>query len=339
MKETKRPVFLKKGDIIDLVAPSFGCTTEPYLTRLEIAKKQFQKRGFIVRDGPNIYKEEGAAASATPKERADELMEAFKSDSSLVLSVGGGETMCEMLPFLDFSYLKTLKPKWFMGFSDNTNLTLPLLTLLGWESVYGPCASSFFQKKWRLSELDAYRMLSGERHFEGYPKWSISRRNINNPLRSFTLSQPKIIIPHNWKNGESVEGVLIGGCLDCIITLMGTRFDKCVEFIKNQKQGVIWYIEACDLNVLSLRRAYFEMKEADYFLNTKAIIIGRPLLAREEIMGIDRFKAATDILGELNIPILMDIDLGHLSPSLPIRNGTLASVCYKQGNIFIDYLN
>lgn len=339
MHQIKRPSFLKEGETIDLVAPSFGCTTEPYLTRLDEAEKQFRKKGFRIHEGANVHKDEGLAGSASPEERAQELMTAFESDSSLVLSVGGGETMCELLPFFDFEHLKTLAPKWFMGFSDNTNLTLPLLTIAGWESVYGPCAPSFFQRKWRLSELDAYRLLLGEKHFEGYQKWSVSRRNEKKPLRTYNLSQPKIIVPHNWEEGQSIGGILIGGCLDCIVNLIGTRFDACADFVKSQPQGVIWYLEACDLNVLSLRRAYFELREAGYFENTNAILIGRPLSGRTEIMGIDRFEAVIGILGQLGIPILMDVDLGHLPPSMPIRNGALANVSYLCGNLHIDYLD
>ena len=44
MKEIK---YLKKGDTISLVAPSFGCTTEPYLTRLDVAISNLKDDGFI----------------------------------------------------------------------------------------------------------------------------------------------------------------------------------------------------------------------------------------------------------------------------------------------------
>ena len=35
-------------------------------------------------------------------------MDAYKSDSSLILSVGGGELMNEILPFIDFKKIKEL---------------------------------------------------------------------------------------------------------------------------------------------------------------------------------------------------------------------------------------
>ena len=332
----RQPPFLSKGDEIRLVAPSFGCVIEPYLTRLDVSIARFKKEGFLISEGRNVRLSEGVASSASPKERAKEIEEAFASDASLILSVGGGEVMCEMLPYLDFEKIAKGKPKWFMGFSDNTNLTYLLATLCDTMSIYGPCAPSFFQKKWRLSEEDAMALLQGQKRFEGYPKYSISRKNEAHPLWGYRLSQPKVITPYLYK--KPMEGILLGGCLDCLVNLCGTRFDKTKEFIAAHPEGIIWYLESCDLNALSLRRAYFELKEAGWFDNAKGFLIGRALSGREEILGVDRFNAAIDMLGDLNVPILLDVDLGHLSPSMPIKNGAKAVASLVEGNLIIDYL-
>ena len=332
----KQPQFLTKGDTIYLVAPSFGCVTEPYMTRLRVAIDNFRRLGYQVVEGPNIWRADGVACSASGPERAQEIHDAFASDAKLILSVGGGETMCEMLPYLDFEALGAAEAKWFMGFSDNTNLTFLLTTLCDTMSVYGSCAPSFFSRKFRLSELDAMELLLGKMHFEGYPKWSISKRNEEHPLWGYRLSQPKVIVPHQY--GGPMEGVLLGGCLDCLVNLCGTRYDKVKEFNARHPEGVIWFLESCDLNVLALRRAYFELREAGWFDNAKGFLLGRALSGREEILGVDRFNAAIDMLGELGAPILMDVDLGHLPPSMPIKTGAKARVSFELGNLIIDYL-
>ncbi|MBE6126639.1 MAG: LD-carboxypeptidase [Erysipelotrichaceae bacterium] len=332
----RQPKFLKDGDLITLVAPSFGCVIEPYLTRLDVSIARLRKAGYRVEEGPNIRRADGVACSASGEERAKEIQDAFASEAKLILSVGGGETMCEMLPYLDFEALKKGEPKWFMGFSDNTNLTFLLPTLANMMAIYGPCAGQFFQKKWRLSEKDAMRMLHGETHFEGYPKWSISRRNEEHPLWGYRLSQPKIIVSHQYEG--PFEGTLLGGCLDCLANLCGTRFDQVKKWNRDHPEGTIWFLEACDLNALAIRRAYFELREAGWFDNAKGFLIGRALSGREEILGVDRFNAATDMLGGLGVPILMDVDLGHLSPSMPIKTGAKAKVSYENENLIIDYL-
>ena len=138
------PSPLRKGDRIDFVAPSFGVTTEPYATRFEASLRHFEKLGYELNVCPNVYKNEGIAGSASPEERGKEINEAFASPSKAVISVGGGETMIEILPFVDFDLIARLEPKFFMGYSDNTNLTFLLPTLCDTVSIYGPHAGSFY---------------------------------------------------------------------------------------------------------------------------------------------------------------------------------------------------
>ena len=62
------------------------------------------------------------------------------------------------------------------------------------------------------------------------------------------------------------QGRLLGGCMDILVNLLGTRFDRTTEFIEKYKEdGIIWFLEACDLNVFSIRRAMWQMEEAGWF--------------------------------------------------------------------------
>lgn len=55
-------------------------------------------------------------------------------------------------------------------------------------------------------------------------------------------------------------------------------FDKTKDFIERYKEdGIIWFLEACDLNVFSIRRAMWQMEQAGWFEHVKAFLIGRPL--------------------------------------------------------------
>ena len=331
----KEPAPLKPGATIALVAPSFGCTIEPYSTRLDASIARLKRHGFSIREGKNIRRNDGVCASAPAKERAAEIMAAFASDADLVASVGGGELMSEILPYLGFEAIKKGAPKWFMGFSDNTNLTFLLTILSDLVTVYGPNFPAFYEKKWRNSEKDAIALLEGQRHFEGYPKWAKGKSNKAHPLWGYRLTQKKIITPHEYK--RPVKGIMLGGCLDCLIALCGTKYDKVKEFIKVHDLPVIWYLEACDLNPLALRRAYYQLREAGWFDTAGLFLLGRPYSAMEELLGVDRFSAAIDILGPLGKPILIDVDLGHFAPSMPIKNGAVATCKFEQENLIIDY--
>ena len=123
------PCFLSKGDTIGLVAPSFGVSGYPYYDRYVNAKKKFEELGYKIKECPSIYNLE-KASSNLPEVRAKEFMDMYLDEEvDFLYSVAGGEIMMEILPYLDFEKLSNSKPKWFQGYSDNTNLTLTLNTL------------------------------------------------------------------------------------------------------------------------------------------------------------------------------------------------------------------
>ena len=102
-------------------------------------------------------------------------------------------------------------------------------------------------------------------------------------------------------------------------------------------QGVVWFLEACDLNVMAIRRALWNLDRAGWFVNTKGFIIGRPLAGwKQEMMGLDQYNAVTGILGKYNVPIVMDADVGHLAPAMTLISGAGVSVSAGE-NISIDY--
>src|SRR5699024_10408965 len=138
------PQFLKENGTIGFVAPSFGCNIEPYRTAFEHAKEIWSGMGYVLQIGPNCYEGRGFGISNTQELCAQELMEFYQSQKNdCLISCGGGELMCEILGHLDFEALKQAEPKWYMGYSDNTNFTFLLTTLCDTASIYGPCAAAF----------------------------------------------------------------------------------------------------------------------------------------------------------------------------------------------------
>ena len=334
MHMSRTPPYLQSGDTISLVAPSFGCTTEPYLTRLGAAIKRLQKAGYKIKIGENVYRNDGVCASASPQERVDEFMKAYLDpESKLVLSVGGGEFMIEMLPLIDFERIKNASPKWFMGFSDNANLTFPLTILSDIKTVYGPNAPSFYEKPFRSSAKDSLAMLSGEKHFIDYPKWTFGTKKTDPILWRPRYNRERIIVPHNYV--APVEGTLLGGCMDSLVNMLGLKYVDVSKYLDEHPEGIIWYFEACDLNALAIRRGLFQLREAGWFKNAKMFIFGRPYSARFPILGVDRYSAATDVLP--NVPMLFDVALGHIGPSLPMLNGAFCRVSYEDGYLVMDY--
>lgn len=355
------PECLKEGGVIGFVAPSFGCNTEPYKSAFQNALKKFTSLGYGVELGPNCYKGDGIGISSTPESCGQELMESYCSDGNdCLISCGGGELMCETMSFVDFERIRSAKPKWFMGFSDNTNMTYLLATLCDTAAIYAPCAPAFGMEPWHPAIQDAFDLLTGKidtvRGYDGWERESL--KSEENPLAPYHITEERKIkffvgnveaqkkkkAANDFakaKNSDGCEagenglpaqkltfsGRLIGGCMDCLVNLLGTRFDHTAAFLEKYKEdGFIWFLESCDLNVFAIRRAMWQMEEAGWFRYVKGFLIGRPLCFGQEMMGLDAYRAVLQVAGSKNVPVIMDVDLGHLPPMMPLIVGSYASV-------------
>lgn len=150
------PENLKKNDTIGFVAPSFGAFIEPYHSAFLNALKKFEAAGYRTECGPNAFAGEGVGISNTPEKCGAELTDFYsRDDLGALIAVGGGELMCETMDHVDFGKIRTAKPKWYMGFSDNTNFTFLLPTLCDTAAIYGPHAPTFGQQPWHESLYDA----------------------------------------------------------------------------------------------------------------------------------------------------------------------------------------
>ena len=336
------PEFLKENGKIGFVAPSFGAAIEPYYSRFNNAQKIFSNKGYTCVLGPNCYESSGIGKSNTPEKCAAEINDFFTSGNcDVIISCGGGETMCEDLPYIDFEAIKKAEPKWYMGYSDNTNLTFTLPTLCDTAAIYGPCAGTFGMETWHESVSDAFELLQGRKlQMNSYPLWELDDTDSENPLAPYNTTEPfamRIYSPKD-ENRAAFSGRLIGGCLDCLEILCGTRFDKAAEFgEKYAEDGIIWFLEACDLAPMGIRRALWQLDNAGWFKNVKGFLIGRPMLMVADGMGLDRFTAVSGILEKYAVPILFDIDIGHLPPMMPIISGAMADIRAESNRLSIEY--
>ena len=332
-----KPEFLKKGATIGLCAPSFGCATSPYVERYLNAVKTFKKLGYKIIEGKNVTSYDDMA-SAPAEERAKEFMELMLNEEvDFIFSVGGGEIMCQILPYIDFDKIKKLKKKkFFMGYSDNTCLTFTLPIFADTPAIYGECFGTFGVKSWDKSLKDAYNLITGKELIQHpYPKCADPFEHNDNPLK-----RSKYKNKTSWKRYESNEpitfkGTLIGGCLDLLSLFCGTPYGNISSYLESSKDGFVWFLESCELNILSQKRAYWQLKNAGWFKNCKGILIGRPMV-KNEMFGHTHVDMI-DELKDLNIPILYDIDVGHVSPSLTLISGANVEVHYesKQKNCYI----
>ena len=330
--------FLRKEGSIGFIAPAFGCNIEPYRTAFKNALKRFNKLGYRTVEGPNVYEGRGIGISNSPRACGREFMDYYcGKEAQVLISCGGGELMCEILPWIDFDRLKMAPPKWFMGYSDNTNLTFLLPVIADTAAIYGPCAATFGMEPWHKAIGDALEVLTGRRrevtNYDGWEKESLKSQL--EPLLPYNITEP--FSCRCSREGEvRMSGRLLGGCLDILKNLCGTRFDKVEDFNRRyRRDGVVWFLESCDLTVLDMRRALWTLREAGWFDCARGFMVGRPYHYGEEMMGLDQYRAVTDILDVFDLPVIMDADIGHLPPMMPLISGSLAEVTLKEKTLTV----
>ncbi len=342
------PKDLAKGGCIGFPAPSFGCAIEPYYSAFQNSLQKWEKLGYRVMPGPNAFVGEGIGISNTPGKCAEEFMQMYLSqENDVLISCGGGELMCEILEYVDFKKLAQTDPKWFMGYSDNTNLTYLLATLCDTASIYGPCAAAYGMEPWHPAIQDAYELITGKkRMMRGYDLWEKeSLKDEEQPLLPYNVTEPRKLKLYNgslfFEKAEEyneiieMQGRLLGGCVDCLVNILGTQYDKTTKFAERYAEdGIIWFLEACDLNNFSTRRAMWQMEHADWFKHVKGFLIGRPRNG-ESIMGLDAYRAVLPMIEKYHVPVIFDLDIGHLAPMMPLVVGSVAKVSVLGNDIEI----
>lgn len=344
------PPSLPAKGTIGFAAPSFGCATEPYHSAFLNGQKVLSSLGFTLKRGPNCLKDEGIGISSTPENCGQEINQMFADPSlNALISCGGGELMCEILDHVNFEAIRRRDPLWYMGFSDNTNLTFLLPTLCDTAAIYGPCAPVFGMEPWHKVVQDSLDLLMGKRNeIESYGKWELEGlKDEEHPLEPYNLTETtrlKVLLPgaSGLSDGLSkplaLKGRLLGGCLDILNVLAGTCYDQVGAFAERYREdGVIWFLESCDLSVFDMRRALWHLEHCGWFKNVKGFVIGRPLHYGEEMMGLDQYLAVTAILEKYQVPVLMDADLGHLPPSMPMIVGAKTALTAKGHHMKFAY--
>ncbi len=338
------PKDLAKGGCIGFPAPSFGCAIEPYYSAFQNSLRKWECLGYKTKPGVNAYANEGVGISNTPQKCAEEFMQMYLSkDTDALISCGGGELMCEILDYLDFEALTNATPKWFTGYSDNTNITYLLATICDVASIYGPCAAAYGMEPWHPAIQDSYELITGKkRSMQGYDLWEKeSLKDEEHPLLPYNVTERRVLKIYDGSNlyedaekydkRIELQGRLLGGCMDCLVNILGTKYDKTTEYAeKYAEDGILWFLEACDLNNFSIRRAMWQMEHADWFKHVKGFLIGRPRCG-ETIMGLDSYKAVLPIIEKYHVPVIFDVDIGHLAPMMPLVVGSLDQVVV-QGN-------
>lgn len=321
------PKFIKKNSCIGVSAVSDGCNNKKELMKMNNAISNIQNKGFNIRITDNC-KTSTLGRSSDAVTRARELENLFLDDDvDAIICLGGGDFLIEILPILRYDIIWN-NPKWIQGYSDPTGLLFTITTNLGIATIYGSNFKTFSMNNWHKSLIDNFEILKGniivQNSFDLFQKNLYEKDLVNEVYQLDTL-----IKWHSLDNRNiTFKGRLIGGCLDALLDLIGTRYDKTTSFLeKYRDDGYIWYFDIYNKSLEDIIRAMWHFKNAGWFKYIKGIMFGR-LINESSNYNISLQEALITSLKDLNIPIIYDIDLGHTSPRMTLINGCIAEVRY-----------
>lgn len=331
------PERLKENDIIGITAPSNGLLKDAKIIALEKAIANLNKYGFRVCESDNVRKSINGASS-NAQHRAKSFMEYITNkDVKCIIAATGGDFLVEILEYINFEdILKNVK--WVQGQSDITALLYVLTTGMDIATVYSYNITGFGYKNLHESQINNIKVLKGD--FVNQHSFDLFEDPNDKKIKE--TPSMDLSLKTCWKAIGDVRyvkfrGRIIGGCLDSLLDIVGTKYDYTRNFINKYKmESIIWYFDVSDLTNEDILRGLWQLKNAGWFQNTSGIMFGR-LKNEVNYTGISLHEAISRAIKSKNIPILTDVDLGHTNPKITIINGAIANVEYSDGKGNINF--
>lgn len=236
----------------------------------------FSSLGLNVRLSSTIYVKDDGLSSGSGKERGKELMKLYK-DSSIdaIFDVSGGDLANEVLEYIDFDVIKN-NPKPFIGYSD-------LSVILN--SIYSQVGVSSY----------LYQVRHIVTNKENLNRFSTFIKDSNNALFN---------IDYKWVQGESMEGIVIGGNIRCTLKLAGTKY------MPNFK-GKILLLESLGGDVCKMRTFLTQLKLMGAFKEINGIILGTFTEMEKNNYNPTIEELVKEIVNDKNMPIVKTEEIGH----------------------------
>ncbi|GLY13083.1 LD-carboxypeptidase [Kineosporia sp. NBRC 101677] len=335
MVDVLYPKPLRAGDRIEVPAPSMG-VPGPLLGRLADAAASLQRSGFDValHDHTRI----GGLTPAPATERAQALHAAF-SDAGAVLPPWGGELAIELVEQIDWEAIARSRT-WFVGWSDISTLLMPLTVLTGLATLHG---ANLMDEPWELpTQFSRWTEVAGRDEGASFEQQSAPFRRSrpwvdwkDEPLdRASAYEAPTHWRPLDGRPRLTMRGRLIGGCLETVSLLAGTRYGDVPGFARRHApEGVIVYLEVSGSAPVTVLRMLWSLRLAGWFDHASGILIGRT--SAPDTPELTQEQAVQRALGDLGLPVVLDFDTGHQPPQMPLVNGALAEVTLNDGQCVI----
>ena len=269
--------MLKVNDKIALVVCSNGKKIEDR-ARLEKLEVVLKEMSLVPVFGSYIY-EDKFGRSASAKWRANELMKFYEDDSiKAIFDISGGDLANEVLDYLDYEIIcKNNKP--FFGYSDLTTV-LNAITTKTQQATYLYQIMNIIDNVERCVDFE-----------------------------KILLDNKSGLTNISWQflQGESVEGIVVGGNIRCFLKLAGT------EYFPNIDNKVL-FLEGMSTTIEVLITHLAQLKQIGVFNKISGLLLGTFTKIEQNFHSEDIYEILKDFVPE-NIPIAKTTEVGHSKDS------------------------
>lgn len=286
------PPYLKPGDKIGIVSTARKISRE----ELQPAVECFEKEGFEIVFGKNLFKEL-SQFSGTDDERAEDFQLMMDNpDIKAILCARGGYGTVRIIDKLDFSTFKK-NPKWVCGFSDVTVLHSHIWKNFEIETIHSIMPMQL-------------KKLGGE---------SDAAKTLVKSLKGDTLDYE--FPAHALNRTGSAEGILVGGNLSILYSLLGSVSDI-------DTADKILFLEDIDEYLYHIDRMMIAMKRAGKLDKLKGLIIGGMSDMKDNAIPFG--KTAEEIISEavkeFDYPVCFNFPAGHIDANCALYIGKSAKL-------------
>ncbi|MDR3047771.1 MAG: LD-carboxypeptidase [Bacteroidales bacterium] len=289
------PPYLQHGDGIAFAAPARKVTAK----ELNIAINLIEKKGYSVRVPAHLLGE-NSQFSGTDKERTADFQQLLDDPNiKAIFCVRGGYGSVRVIDKLDFtSFCK--HPKWICGYSDITVFHAHIHQHYQMPTLH--CAMpTEFKELHSLSVTTLFEALVGKKSL-------------------YTTS------PHPQNRLGTAEGVVIGGNLSVLYSLLGSSSEPdCTH--------KILFLEDVDEYLYHIDRMMIALKRAGKLQDIAGLIVGG--LSKMHDNEIPFGKNATEIIYEhcayYSFPMLFNFPAGHIVDHCALKLGVKSAI-----NVTVD---
>jgi muramoyltetrapeptide carboxypeptidase len=286
---------LRPGDSIGIAAPAAPIDRDV----LGRGEARLRALGYRVRRAPGLTTRRGYLAGGDLSRAAALNGLIADRDVRAILFARGGYGTARLLPHLDLEGLRR-SPRLLIGYSDLTALFVALGS--DYPLGYGPHISD-------LARPSRYHAPSFTRFLAEGPGGE-----------QIDLTGCRTLVP------GAAEGVLRGGCLTLLQTMIGTPWHPDLD-------GALLFLEDWQEEPYRIDRMLHHLRAAGLLRRIRGLVVGKPvrIAPRRGRPSLSFEQILLDHVGDLGVPVVVGIPVGHCARKQTLSLGVQARLDTRRG--------